>query len=669
MPSMSACERIGFDGEIWPVNPARETIGGRPCYASLEALPVVPDAAMVAVPATQTVAVVRQMAELGVGGVVCYAAGFSESGKEGGLLEQELVSAAGDMALVGPNSIGFLNYLDGTAIWRDVHAGNRVARGAAVISQSGNFALRLTMNERSLPQAFVVSVGNESVVQMGDFITTLADDPRTSAIGLFIEGVRDIECFSRACEYAAQKNLPIVALKTGTSDIGQQVVLTHTASIAGSDTLYDALFDRLGIVRVSSVGAFVELLKFFSLFEANGAHRLGVLTCSGGDAALTADLVQQAGLSLPQFREHTVASLTEQLPASAHIANPLDYFAGIWGDVDALRRCFTVVMEEALDAAILILDYPTSGLRGAEAWDASLVAFAEASEQTGLPGIVIAVLPELLPRAVREQLIDDAIVPLQGLEHAIEALGAATRYFDESERRSSRAGRGRLRLPAVDKLVGELRMLDEWESKNTLGRIGLSRPPGVLVTAEEGLKNVGDIEFPVAVKVLSPIIVHKSDVGAVRVGVEREEDVASALAEMRHLGDRFLVETAVSGAVVELLIGVKRDQQLGLTLLIGSGGMRAELFDDTARLLLPVERTDVETVLDSLKCGRILSGYRGAVRGDREAATDAIMAIADYADQERHSLMDLEVNPLLVLPEGRGCVVADALIHTAELKR
>ena len=666
MPSMSGCERIGFGGEIWSVNPVREELGGRRCFPSLKALPVVPDAAMVAIPAKQTVDAVREMAELEVGGVVCYAAGFSEAGREGVRREQELVAAAGDMALVGPNSIGLLNYLDSTAIWRDVHGGERVDRGAAVISQSGNFALRLTMNERSLPQAFVVSVGNQAVMQMGDFVATLADDSRVSAIGLFIEGIRDIECFSRACEYAAQKNVPIVALKTGSSDIGQQIVLTHTGSIAGSDSLYDALFDRLGIIRVNTVGAFLELLKLFSLSVSHETRRVGVLTCSGGDAALAADLAVKAGLSLPQFSTHALTSLSEQLPPSTHIANPLDYFAGIWGDVDALRQCFTTVMEEALDAAVLILDYPPAELRGAEAWDASLDAFAQASEQTGVVGIVIAVLPELLPRTVRQKLIDNGIVPLQGLEDAIGAIGAARQYFETSTLRTSRARAERLRLPAVGAPVVESRMLDEWESKKALSEIGLTRPKGVVVTADAGLQDFAGIDFPVAVKVLSQMLVHKSDVGAVRLGLERKEDVESALAEMRHLGERFLVETMVSGAVAELLVGVKHDPQLGLSLLIGSGGKLAELLNDTATLLLPVERADVETALDSLKCGRVLSGYRGMAIGDRETAIEAIMAIVNFAERERNSLVDLEVNPLIVLPEGRGCVVADALIRTAK---
>lgn len=667
-PALRACESVGFEGDVWVVSRTRTQLGARRCVPSLAHLPAAPDAAFVAVPSEATAGVIGELRSLGAGGAVCYAGGYAESGARGEKLQEELREAAGELALLGPNAIGLLNYLDGVALWREVHGGRRLEGGAALISQSGNLALELTFNARSLPLAYVVSVGNEAVLDAGDFVAALTDDPRVRAIGVFLEGVRRIDRFARACERALGEGKPIVVLKAGSSPIGASLVSTHTAALAGPDTLYDALFERLGILRARSVGEFVETLKYLSLAAAPAARRLAVLTCSGGNAALAADLAERCRLSLPELSPRQHASLREQLPERPVIANPLDYFGPAWGDRDALQRCFeTVMADPGFDAVALLHGHPAAGPQALEPWEAALDAFVRASHRSARPALVIATLSELLPEPIRGKLIASGVVPLQGLEDAMAAIGAGAHYARARALRVARAARGGLRLPAATPATGRPRVLDEWQSKTVLERFGLRRPRGIACTAREAAGAAAEIGFPVVLKALAPGLGHKTEAGAVRVGLSEHDQVVAAVAQMRGLSHRFLVEAMVEDVVAELILGVRRDQGLGLALVIGSGGGLAELADDARAVLLPLERDDAAAALDTLKCARLLSGYRGAPAGDRESAIDAIMAVAAYAEARRAELRALEINPLAVLPRGRGCIVLDALIELADV--
>ena len=304
------CERIGFTGQIWPVNPKREKIGGFKCFASVEDLPEAPDAVYLAIPREAAISTVKRLAEMGASGVVCYTAGFSEIGAEGTELEKALVSASGDLALVGPNCYGVINYIDKVALWPFPHGGTSPGYGAAIITQSGMLSSDLTMSQRSLPFAYMISVGNQSVLRLEDFIDVLCTKPEVKAIGLHIEGVKDISRFSEVALKALEAGVPIVALKTGSSEIGSELTVSHTASLSGSDDLFQALFDRLGIIRVSHPVQLLETLKYLCVAGIPKGKRLVGLTCSGGGATLLADHAEKnrSGLhtALKKNRETTL---------------------------------------------------------------------------------------------------------------------------------------------------------------------------------------------------------------------------------------------------------------------------------------------------------------------------------------------------------------------------
>ena len=257
--------KFGFQGDIWAVHPKRNEIEGLPCYSSASELPAVPDAAYVAVNADAAVQIVRDLNEMGCGGAVLYASGFSEVGPEGAKRQDELVAAAGDMPIIGPNCYGVLNCMDRAVLWPDQHGCSGVENGVAIITQSGNIGLNMTMQRRGLPLAFMFTMGNQAAVSIADVMDALIDDGRITAIGLHIEGISDVAAFDAAARRAQKKQIPVVALKSGKSDAAAKIAMSHTSSLTGSDSLFQALFDRVGIARVETVPEFLETLKLLSV--------------------------------------------------------------------------------------------------------------------------------------------------------------------------------------------------------------------------------------------------------------------------------------------------------------------------------------------------------------------------------------------------------------------
>lgn len=651
------CRRIGYAGEIWPVHPRRTSVGGVPCYPDVAALPAGPDAAFVAVPAEPTVEVVAELAARGAGGAVCHASGFAETGAAGAARQRRLVAAAGDMAVVGPNCFGVLNYLDGAALWPDQHGGHRVDRGVAILTQSGNLAQNITMQRRSLPIAQLVTVGNSAVVGVTDLLDAMLDDARISAVGIHVEGIADVAAFSRAALRALRRGVPLVVLKAGTSEIGARVSLSHTSSLAGPDRLYTALFDRYGVARVHDVPAFVETLKFLHVHGALAGTRIASASCSGGEAALVADLAQRRGLDLPPLPDAVAARLRDVLGERVDVANPLDYHTYIWGDLSAQRRCFQAFLGAGCDAHLLVIDVPRDDRCVPSSWHATLDGFVAAHDVEHAPACVVSSLPEGLPEPVGERLLRAGIAPMQGMMDCLDAVAASVRIG------RARADAGELEpvRPVLPGAGAAAYRLDEWAAKRALAAYGVAVPEGVLVPRGRAPDAARGLGFPVAVKVASASVPHKSDVGGVRLGLTSGRQVRDAVAGMRSLGDRFLVERMVAPVVAELIVGVRRDPQFGSTLTVGAGGVLVELVDDVVTLLLPTTEVEIRAALRSLRTWPLFAGFRGRPAGDVDAVVGAVGGLVAYATADATGLVELDVNPLLVLPEGQGAVAVDVL--------
>ena len=657
------CRLLGYTGAIWPVHPTRREMEGLPCFPSVQALPEPPDAGFVAVPAEATVDVVRALARRGAAGAICYASGFAEIGAEGAMRQAELVQAAGAMALVGPNCYGLLNYLDGVALWPDQHGGQRVERGVVIVTQSGNIGLNLTMQRRALPLAGLITVGNQAGVGVEAIVTALLRDDRVTAIGLHIEGLGDVPAFSRAALRALQRGVPLVALKAGSSEQGARTAMSHTSSLAGADALYDALFDRCGVARVHDLSEMIETLKLLHVLGPLKGNAIASASCSGGEASLVADLAQRHGLHMPELPVSARRALEAVLGERVAVANPLDYHTYIWGDGSAQAACFTALMGSGMDLHLLVLDFPRADRCDGGSWQTTLDAFVQAQATTGAPAAVLGSLPEGLPDDVAQRLLAAGIVPLQGTSDGLKAIAAAARIgLARCGSSPPTAVAARIALPVGWRDV----TLDEAASKAVLLRHGLPVPPGAVCTAPDAAACANALGYPVVVKVVSAALAHKTEAGGVRLDLRSAEAVHAAVSSMAHLGDRFLVERMAQGVVAEVIVGLVRDPQFGLALTLGAGGVWVELIQDSRSLLLPTSREAVLRALQSLRIWPLLAGYRGQLPGDVPALVDAILAAAAFGLAHADRLLELDINPLVVLPQGQGVLAVDALMRMLE---
>ena len=661
------CAAGGFSGQIWGVNPKRRKLDAHPCFTSVDDLPEAPDAAFIAVPGPVVPTVVSQLHQRGAGGVVCYSAGFGELGVGGEALEQKLIEVSGDLALVGPNVFGLLNYIQGAHLWPYSHGGQRVTRGPAIISQSGMLSGYLLTNRRSVNFSYVIGAGNQSVLGVEDYLEALLTRSEVTAFGIYLESLRDIPQFAKAALNALDRNIPLVVLKVGRSDLAARTTLTHTGSLAGSDTLYQALFDRLGVVRVPTPSLMLETLNLLTIAGAPTGQRLAAFTCSGGDVAMLADRGEECGIDFKApspAASHTLKSL---LPAIATVSNPLDYTTPLWGHEEKLKPVFSALVEDDYDAALLVQDYPPPHLdEDRHLYQADARAFMQAAREAGIPGAVCSSLPENLDTQIQQFLKDHDTAPLQGIGESVQAIAAATVFGRQRKKYLTQPGS--ISVEIVGRTANSV-TLDEWQGKKLLENVGIPIPAGELVTVA-GVSAAADrLGYPVALKLVSADLPHKTEAGAVRLNLESATQVSDAAkAIQRAVQDYsadlsqecFLVEKMVANSIAELLVGIHNDGQFGHTLTLASGGALVELVADSVTILLPTPREDITTALHSLQVAKLLRGFRNRPAADVDRLVDAICTIVAFAQQLGAKLDELDINPLIVHPD--GCTAADVLL-------
>ncbi|WP_223508240.1 MULTISPECIES: acetate--CoA ligase family protein [unclassified Pseudomonas] len=667
--ALKRCAEGGYQGQMWLVNPQHDSLEGVPCVRSVAELPCGPDAVFIATNRELTLTCVAELAAIGAGGAICYASGFAETGAEGQALQQQLLKAAGDMALLGPNCYGLLDYLHSSALWPVAHGGKAVEKGVAVLTQSGNFAYNLSMSDRSLPVAYMASVGNQAQLGVAELMDVLLDETRVTAIGLHLEGLKNVPGFARAAHKALEKGIPIIALKTGVSQIGAELALSHTSSLSGSDALYDALFDRLGVIRVSGPVSFVETLKAAACGNLPAGNSLIALACSGGDAGLIADYAERNGLGLPKLDQGQVGELAQVLPTYANLVNPLDFTTAIWGDGEALNRMLDSALRTEADAAMLVLDYPSEFTGERKECDLLLELYCAALQRHGKTGFVTSAFPELLPAHARERLHAQGVAALQGVEDGLAAWGRIAGY--QRNRHALLAlGESALVPLCPQALEGEGRLLNEWDSKQALKAFGLPTPNGVLTTPDKALKAAETLGYPLVLKAVSAQLPHKTEAGAVALNLKDGAALSAALENMRTsiaayapgvVFDQLLLEPMAKPPLTELIVGIKRENDFGLALVIGAGGILVELLKDSRSLLLPTTDGAIRNALLSLRSAPLLQGFRGRESADLDTLVAAIRAVADYACENAAQLLELDVNPLLVSAQGTTAV--DALIR------
>ena len=639
------CRDGGFAGPVWPVHPTRDSVADLPAFRSVTDLPETPDAAFIGVNRRATLDVVQALSDRGAGGAVCFASGFKEA-EDGKDLQNALLAAAGAMPFLGPNCYGFINNLDGAALWPDVHGLTPVSSGVAIIGQSSNVLLNLTMQRRGLPIAYLIAAGNQAAVGMADIGLELLDDQRVTALGMHVEGFGDISKLEALAKRARALGKAIVVLKSGRSAAAQQATLTHTASLAGSDAGAKALMARLGMVRANSLTQFLSMLAITHLHGRRRFERIASLSCSGGEASLMADAAEGLKLAFPPLTDHQRRGLRDHLGDGVALANPLDYHTDIWRKPDALKAVYATMAEPPADIACLVLDYPRGDRCDHAEWavvfDALIAARADSAGALAL----VASLPENLPEEVAERAFEAGIVPLVGMDDALFSL-AATQTDDGLDEQPVLPGKG----------AGGSITLSETEAKEALSAFGLNVPASMMAaTADAAADRAEEIGFPVVLK--GEGAAHKSEAGLVRVGLQSGEEVLDAARNMSTA--RFLVERMVTGSIAELLVGVVHDPAHGFVLTLGAGGTLTELLDDSVSLLVPSSRAAIERALSKLKVARLLQGYRGQVNADPRRVIDAIEAIQAYVVANADDVTEVEVNPLLITQD--DAIAVDALI-------
>jgi acyl-CoA synthetase (NDP forming) len=661
-PSIAMLRKAGFGGDIRMVNPFQREIGGIGCGPPLADLPEAPDAAFLSVNRRLTVEAVRSLSARGAGGAVCFAAGFGEMGEEGKRLQADLVAAAGDLAVAGPNSNGLLNRLDRLALWpMEDHDPTPLDRGPAIISQSGGIAYAFVRDRRGLAPAVIASTGNQVLLDVADWLAVLGEDPRVTAIGIFMEGPGDVAALAGAAEVTRRRNLPVVVLKSGRSALGAEMALTHTGALAGDDELFDALCARLGFTRVRTLPQLFETLKALGTWgDRIGGNRMAVLTASGAARALFADAAFDNGIALPPVSDEVAAALRPQLPEFAHVSNPLDHNAYYTGmDVlsmenePALFECFRTMLQDGYDIAVMNTD-------GGDGPDGSptLRAWIRAARETATPAAIVATMPDEMSAQAHRLCREAGIAALQGLEDAVTAIAAAVRH---GARRDGAQHDLAILPPAPD--FATTRILNEEESKTLLAGAGIAFPRRRFVPAEGVSAAARQIGYPVVLKGISAAVPHKNRFGAVAVGLSDAAAVEAALAAMavrfREAGiapDGYLVEEMVTGAEVELILGIKSSRIYGHALILGQGGVDVEAARNAVALLLPAARGAIDRALAGLGA---TAGLDPATR-DRIAGTAE--SVAAFAAANRSTLAALDLNPVIVARDG-GVVAVDALVE------
>ena len=649
--------KLGYSHQIWAVHPYLESLEGIKCFKDIKDLPEVPDATFIAVNAESAIEVVSDLKSMGGGGAVLYASGFGEVGAEGLMRNQQLVKAASGMPLIGPNCYGFINSLDGIALWPDVHGCEPVSEGVAIITQSGNIGLNMTMQSSGLPIAYMFTLGNQTNTNIADIIHAMLDDSRVNAIGLHIEGISDIKSFDIAAKRALMMKIPIITIKSGKTKASAKIALSHTSSLTGSDELYNALFERLGIARVETVPEFLETLKLISVLGVIEHGGVASMSCSGGEAGMMADLIDGLEINFPSLSSSHKAKVKQTLNDYVEVDNPLDYHTFIWGDRKRTSECFSAMMSGQFAATMLLLDWPKSKESEQKDWDATLFALSDALSGTSEKAIVLASMADCMPKRIIEECLSLGIAPMVGLDVCLKALNHSYKIGRAFSSNSS---------PDLEVLRNSSehkskQQLTEYQGKQLLKKYGVTIPMGCLVeNVTEAIKAAEEISFPVTLKVSGAKLAHKTELNGVRLNIQNVKTLKEACDDLFKISPELLIEKMIESPICELIIGMDYDPTFGKHIIVGGGGVYVELLQDSSVLILPVSREDIRLALSNLKVFKLLEGYRGGMRGDIEAVIDSVMSVIELI--RTNAVEELDINPLLVLKGSDGVVAADTLI-------
>ena len=650
---INATRKSGFTGHIWAVHPQYTELAGVACVPSLADLPEPPDATLIAVSRERTVDVVAELNAMGAGGAVSIVGEFAETGEDGAALQTRLVTAAGDLALVGPNCLGVMNMFDGMAVWGGDNVFSPVTGdGVALISQSGYVAYSVTNVEQALPLGYAISMGNQAVLNVADYIDAMLDDPRVRAIGLYLEGIVDIAAFSAAAMRAVKQGVPLVALKAGGTQESAELAQSHSGTLAVDNEIWSALFRRFAIVEAGSPKALIETLKLLGSPKPPKGNRIVAAANSGGYAAMIGEKGRDVGLEFPAPTEAQRNALIKTVPQLVSLMNPLDWNLP-WAAMstpDTSHNGMGILMDDRCDLLVYFVDWPR-GSEVADVWWPTLEGLIQLNNRMECPVVIASVLPDGLPADLRLRLVDAGIVTLQGLDDTLSAFSAAACYPKLRAQILADVDSRVLPVPAAQ--AAEVTTLNEAMGKALLADHGVTVPACVTGTAEEVTTAADGLGYPLAVKLLNANLVHKNIAGAVHLDIKDASGLKHAITTIQasvtgynaHLDTtHFLIEPMVTAPRAEFIVGVSHKPGVGHALVIGRGGTDVEELKDFTTLLLPTSTAQIEEALYRLHITRRLQ----LQENDIAALTQTIHNIALFADDLRNKLVELDVNPILL---------------------
>ena len=656
--------------KVYPVNPRYQELMGVKCYSSLRELPDSPDLVGIIVPRDRVLSILEECAEVGAGSAIVISAGFAERGtEEGGALQaqmEELARQSG-VRICGPNCLGVANLKSN--IWASAAplGAEGISGSIALVSQSGASAFGPFLSgavDRGIGYSYIISTGNEADLGSADFIRYLLDDADTKVIACFVEGFKDGRQFREVAQLAQERGKPIVLVKVGRSEPGARAARSHTAALTGSDAVQDAVFKQFGVVRVEDYDGLLEVSQLLAFSPPLEAEGVSVVSHSGGIGSLTADKCGQMGLYLPELREETRDALNDVLQGFGWAANPADV-TGL-ANSESFARIMELMINEPEVGTLVV----ASGLGDAQARQVielrehtrKAVAFLWTGSQTAADGL---------------DLLKESNVPLfyrpeglaRGLRGLLEFHRRRGSYLTDGPPQTEPMSREQVDEVGVMSSLGR-QALTEYEAKLLISRWGIPTVEEARATSrKEAADAAGKIGYPVVLKVESPDILHKTDAGLVRLGIRSEEELSQVYEEMLERAHSHHPTAEVMGVLVqemvgggtEVIVGVTRDPQFGPVLMFGMGGVFVEVYRDVAFRLCPISRKDALDMIEEVRGARILKGYRGGRPADLDALVDVLLRTSTLASNLQDNLVELDINPLAVLPQGQGAKALDAL--------
>jgi acyl-CoA synthetase (NDP forming) len=671
--------QLGYRGTVYAVHPRYDEVLGFPCYPELSSLPGPVDSVAVLLSADKVLMILEEAVQIGAPAAWVLAAGFGETGPEGKAREAELARFADETGLMvcGPNCIGMANLVDGVATYSVALSPKTYAGGVSAVVQSGAICLDLA-NSARFGLRYLISSGNEAVLDAADYIGYLANDAHTKVIVAFLEGISSPEKFVMAAGAAAEARKPILAVKVGRSEMARRTVQAHTGSLAGSDAVCDAAFRRLGVMRLDTLDELIEAAELFLTSPLPEGDGVGLVSLSGGQIGLIADLAYDLGLQFPTFAEEAQRDLSEILPPYSPIANPLD----AWGSGDLEKTYPACVETVARQENMYLLAIsrgtpPKVAHREVEQSLSVAEAAVRTARETGKPVLMFSNFSAGFHPAVEQVLREGGIPYLQGTRETLCAIQAFVQYAN-FRRRTGRSTTAGCPSPSTlpkwrERLKNAQGSLSEVEARRLLADYGILGPAEAVATTVDGaIEAAHDIGYPVVLKVLSPDIQHKTEIGGVWVGLGDDAAVTTAFREVmeaarrRHPKARLagvLIQEMISPSAIEVILGVLQDPDFGSVVVFGSGGILVELLKDSSLRLPPLNTQEALAMIQETRGARLLEGFRGQPPADVDALADALVRLSQLAMDLGDLITALDINPLMVLPRGSGVRAVDVLVE------